>query len=480
VTSRSSPAAPRSRLALRLLAPEDVERLQAAALHRLAGDGIAPAGEEARVALIVAGAGEPRGAAARAGALRLTAEIVEEAAARASKRVVLGGRTTDDDVALEPGAALLGAGGSPAPQAEPLAGGAARGATPGDLEGACRLADALGDVSVLVGPPVSTAAGGEAAQAAEIARALRTTTKHVQLTGVSSPGVATAAADMAAALRDDQAGLRRRPPLSLLGGAGSFAAASAGALRGLPVGALVERPRTPQSAGSSATDVTGALVRFVADVLAANVAIQTLAPGAAFIAPVWPELAGLPATGPDAALFIVAATQVLTRCGLPVAAAAFATSAPGPDWLACTDNSFAALSAAAAGAALMTGAGTLRGGAVFSPRQLVADAEIHSWCASIVAGIPVDDETLGVDAIKDVGIGGNFLGQKHTRRHMKDVWRPRLLDRSPWDAWVAGGRQGAADRAAEVAIGLLAEHEVEPLDAERAATLERIIASAGL
>ena len=63
---------------------------------------------------------------------------------------------------------------------------------------------------------------------------------------------------------------------------------------------------------------------------------------------------------------------------------------------------------------------------------------------------------------------------------MKDVWRPRLLDRSPWDAWVAGGRQGAADRAAELAGSLLAAHEVEPLDAEPAATLERIIATAGL
>jgi len=45
---------------------------------------------------------------------------------------------------------------------------------------------------------------------------------------------------------------------------------------------------------------------------------------------------------------------------------------------------------------------------------------------------------------------------------------------------VAGGRQGAAEKAAELAGALLAQHEVEPLDEERAATLERIIATAGL
>jgi trimethylamine--corrinoid protein Co-methyltransferase len=171
---------------------------------------------------------------------------------------------------------------------------------------------------------------------------------------------------------------------------------------------------------------------------------------------------------------------VLTHAGLPAAAGAFATSAPAPDWQSCTDGSFAALSGGLAGAALLCGAGTLRGGAQFSLAQLVADTEIHSWCAAIAAGIEVDDETLAVEAIKQVGVCGDFLGQKHTRRHMKDVWRPRLLDRASWDAWVAGGRQGAAERAAELAGTLLAEHEAEPLDAEPAATLERIIATAGL
>ena len=492
----SSSATTRSRLALRLLGPEDAERVYVAALERLAVHGVVPAGSEAREALVLAGARDADETAAGEGALTLWAEIVEEAAARAPKRVVLGGRAADDDVVLEAGAALLGAGGLPAPHAEPLAGGPPRDATEDDLRDACGLADALADVSVVVGPPLATApAADEVAGAADIVRAVTATAKHVQLTCLSSVGVAAAAASIAAALRDDEAGLRRRPPLSLLGDAGSFAAAAALASRGLPVGtplaatlAALARSgsRDTASAGAKPSNeptpatLTKAIVAFVADVLAANTAFQALAPGAAFIAPVWPALAGLPAAGPDAAIFIVAATQVLTRAGLPVCAAAYATSAAEPDWLACTDGSFAALSAAAAGASLLTGAGTLCGGAVFSPRQLVADAEIHSWCVAVATGIPVDDETLSVDTIKQVGIGGNFLGQRHTRQHMKDVWRPRLLDRTSWDAWVADGRPGAADRAAELAGALLAAHEVDQLDSEPAATLERIIATAGL
>jgi trimethylamine---corrinoid protein Co-methyltransferase len=384
---------------------------------------------------------------------------------------------------LGAGDCLLAAGGLPATAVEPLDADPARLATLADLEAACRLADALPEVAVVGGPPLRTAPADDlAAQATAIARTLHATAKHVQLTALTSPALATVAADLAAALRDGEQELRRRPPLSLLGGADCFAAAAVFARRGLPAGALVSAPATPDAAGvdPAPADVTWALVAFVADVLAANAAIQALAPGAAFVAPVWPALAGLPATGPAAAAFVVAATQVLARAGLPAAAGAFATSAPAPDWEACTDGSFAVLSAALAGAALVSGAGTLRGGEVFSARQLVADAELFSWCATIAAGIEVDDETLAVETIRQVDICGNYLGQRHTRRHMKDVWRPRLLDRGPFDAWAAGGRQGVAERAAELAGALLAEHAVEPLDAEPAAKLERIIATAGL
>jgi len=92
----------------------------------------------------------------------------------------------------------------------------------------------------------------------------------------------------------------------------------------------------------------------------------------------------------------------------------------------------------------------------------------------------VDEETIALEAIRQVGIGGNFLGQRHTRKHMMDVWRPRLLDRSMWDAWVASGREGAYEKATELADKLLAEHEALPLGDEVSGTLARIVAEAGL
>ena len=114
---------------------------------------------------------------------------------------------------------------------------------------------------------------------------------------------------------------------------------------------------------------------------------------------------------------------------------------------------------------------------MFSAVELVLDCEIHSWNAAIAGGIQVDEETLAGDVIRHVGIGGNYLGQRHTRRHMKDVWRPRLLDRSSWDAWVADGRKGSPDMAAELVQTTLAGHTVPPLEAAIADRINEIIAT---
>jgi len=112
--------------------------------------------------------------------------------------------------------------------------------------------------------------------------------------------------------------------------------------------------------------------------------------------------------------------------------------------------------------------------------QLALDAETWSNVAAVAAGITVDAESIALETIAAVGIGGNALGQRHTRRHMNDVWRPRLFDRSAFEAWQREGRPGAPARAAALADAVCLGHDVPPVDVEKRATLRRIIATAGL
>ena len=299
---------------------------------------------------------------------------------------------------------------------------------------------------------------------------------------------------MAVAVAGSADEARRRPPLSLCGGAGALEAALVFARAGLPVGLVLAPadaaagvpapPAAPSAAPVSpraqAPDLGPALIRHHAGVLAGCAAVQAAAPGAPFFYVADPAAAGLPPAGPSAALFQLAATQLAALVGLPLVAGGLRTTSHEPDWQACAQDAFASLSTAAAGADVTGGAGTLGAGAAWSPQQLVMDAEIFSWNALIAAGIEVEDETIALDAIKQVGIGGNYLGQRHTRRHMREVWRPRLLDRSMWDVWIASGREGAYEKATALAEQLLAEHTAVPLGAEARGMIERIIAGPGL
>jgi trimethylamine--corrinoid protein Co-methyltransferase len=427
-----------SRLALRILGDEDVARLHRAALELL-GD---------------------LGAAA------------EKAAARAPASIVLAGRDPSDDLLWDGRQSWLAAGG-PAELVRPAAGGAARVATVADLGQACRLADALPEVGLVVCPPVRT---GDLTALGELQYCLEATRKHVQVATLHSAADAEHAVRMARAVASDPAGLAARPPISLCAGPDDLAAALVFARAGLPVGLVLD----VDGGSGEAVDLATALARHHAGVLAACRAVQDHAPGAPFFAVVSPARAGLVVPGPDAVLFALGAIQLAAHIGLPVSVGALATGAAEPDWQSCTESAFGVLGAVAAHGVMVIGGGTLGGGRVFSPPQLVMDAEVFSWSARIGAGIRVDEETLALETIKQVGIGGNYLGRRHTRQHMRDVWRPRLLDRSAWEAWVASGREGALERASSHVEHVLGSHEVVPLDGVAAGVLAHIVAEAGL
>ncbi len=425
-----------SRLALSVLSESDVMRVHAAALALL--------GREAAAA--------------------------ESAAAQAPRSLVLAGRSPDCDLLVDGHGSWLAAGG-PAALVRPGDGARPRAATAADLAAACRLADALPEVAFVVGPPVRVA---DLTLLGELVCCLASCRKHVQIATLRTETEAELAVRLAEALIGEPGGLAARPPISLRAQADGAAAGLVFARAGLPVGLVLEA----EGAGSGDADLALALVRHHAAVLAGCRAIQDAVPGAPFLYMV-PAAHDLPlAGGHEVDLFTPAAVQLAAYVGLPVCADALATGAADPGWQAGADNALAALGAVACGGAVITGAGTLAGGLEFSAEQLVMDAEVFSWTSRMAEGIPVDEDTTALEAIKSVGIGGNYLSQRHTRRHMRGVWRPRLLDRSPWDAWVAAGRPESPELARGLVEHLLASHEVAPLDAVVSDTLAGIVAEA--
>jgi trimethylamine--corrinoid protein Co-methyltransferase len=72
---------------------------------------------------------------------------------------------------------------------------------------------------------------------------------------------------------------------------------------------------------------------------------------------------------------------------------------------------------ALAGANVIYGLGMLEMGITFDLAQLVLDHEIAEMILYSLRGVPVNDETLAVNVIKELGIGMDYLSHRTTFDH---------------------------------------------------------------
>jgi len=112
---------------------------------------------------------------------------------------------------------------------------------------------------------------------------------------------------------------------------------------------------------------------------------------------------------------------------------------------------------------MIYGLGMLESGITFDYGQLVLDCEFARMIKFTVQGIPVNDETLAVDAIKEIGPGRDFLMHPTTFKGMRNQSRPEIIDRKMRGAWEASGATTAYERAMDKARWILANHHPEPL-----------------
>jgi trimethylamine--corrinoid protein Co-methyltransferase len=134
--------------------------------------------------------------------------------------------------------------------------------------------------------------------------------------------------------------------------------------------------------------------------------------------------------------------------------------------------------AALSGANLVHDVGYVESGLTCSYEMVVLCDEVIGIVRRLLQGISITPETLALDTIHEVGPGGNFLTTRHTVRHCREAWYPRLFDRQTYPAWVAADEPSALQRAREIARQTLATHQPPPLPAGVLDTLSAIVAAA--
>jgi len=137
------------------------------------------------------------------------------------------------------------------------------------------------------------------------------------------------------------------------------------------------------------------------------------------------------------------------------------------------------MTAALAGANMIYGLGMLELGMTMDLGLLVADNEFVRMIRRILDGVPVNDETLAVDVIREVGIGGEFVTHQHTFDYFKKHQsQSPLIDRNTRGVWLDAGGKDMHSRCNDFAREILATHQPEPLPENIAQTLKDIISEA--
>lgn len=135
-----------------------------------------------------------------------------------------------------------------------------------------------------------------------------------------------------------------------------------------------------------------------------------------------------------------------------------------------------ALLPAMAGANVIYGLGLQESGMTMDPAQLVFDNEIARMVRYTIGGIPVNDETLSVDAIRQTGSFKDFLMHPSTVKYARSQSKPEVINRKIRDKWESDGSKDTAQSASDKVKWILDNHEIKtPVSKEALIEIQKII-----
>jgi len=217
--------------------------------------------------------------------------------------------------------------------------------------------------------------------------------------------------------------------------------------------------------------VMGTLTQVLAEVLAGVAYSQLIRPGApvifgAFVTSIDMN-SGAPTFGtPEASQILYGAGQLARRLDLPFRSGGGLCGSKLPDAQAAYETANTLNAALMGGVNFMLHAcGWLEGGLVASFEKFVMDADQLGTLHKMAAGVASDEAAQAMDAIREVGPGGHYLGCAHTQAHFKEAfWRTDLLDYKPFETWDEEGARDTVTLAAARVEKLLAEYQQPALD----------------
>jgi trimethylamine--corrinoid protein Co-methyltransferase len=228
--------------------------------------------------------------------------------------------------------------------------------------------------------------------------------------------------------------------------------------------------------------IAGALVEQNAEALAGLVMTQVVRPGSPFIYGCFTsnvdKKSGAPAFGtPEYMKACIIGGQLARRYNVPYRTSN-TCAANAVDAQAAYESVFSLWGATMGGGNMVLhAAGWMEGGLVASYEKFVLDCDLLQMVTEFMQPLEINEDSLGLDAIREVGPGGHFFGAAHTLARYTDAfYAPMISDWRNYQQWAADGGPHAWQRANALWKQALAEYEPPPIDPGVAEELEAFVA----
>ncbi len=291
---------------------------------------------------------------------------------------------------------------------------------------------------------------------------------------------------MAAAVVGGMKELKRRPIIS------NLTCTTSPMVLGMTTDAAIQFSRAgcppllmamPLIGATAPMTVAGATLLGNAQVIALATVLQLAAPGSPLCYSTEPMAMDVQSglfegLFPAADMVRAAHVQMAKYYKIPIFVGGWGTCSKTPDVQAGYEKAFSAFIAYLSGADMTSGPGMLENWTVLSFEQLLIDHEMFTMMADMLKGFPVDDDSMPLDVIMEVGHEGHYMGKKHTLDHFRQMWQPMVTDGQTYKTWKAAGAKNAVDHAREKAKEILKTHQPAPLSADLKKELQGIVVEA--
>lgn len=463
----------------RPLSDEDVTRIHEAALAALETIGLVDAPES--------GIGYMTRAGAKLGAdgrLRFPRAVVEQALSTACREITLCGRDPQHDLQLSGARVHYGTAGAAVHMVD-VDGETYRDSTLRDLHDAARIVDQLENIHFLQRPMVARdILDNREMDLNTVYACCSGTTKHIG-TSFTEPDFVPDALEMLHMIAGSEEAWRARPFLSnsncFVVPPLKFATESCQVMEACIEGGMPVLLLSAGMAGATApSTVAGAIVQAVAECLAGLVYVNAISPGHPAIFGTWPfglDLRSGAMTGGsgEQALLTAGCAQMHKFYGLPGGAAAGIADAKLPDMQAGWEQMCSNVMAGLAGLNMVYEAAGMHASLLgFCHESLILGDDLIGQALRCVRGIEVNDETLALDQMAEVCLGGtgHYLGTEQTLGRMQsDHVYPALGDRTSPKEWAELGKPNLIAKATERKDQILSQRAAARLSPETDAVI---------